>query len=152
MNVVPILRSGLSMVDAVTSLLPFPVPVNHLGMYREKSTLQPVEYYNNLQDHRPAFGAPEGEGPVELAIVVDPIIATGATATAAVETLREWGVKKVLVLSILSTVSGLKNVVAECGDIVEIWSGGCDEDTDGKGMIKPGVGDIGDRLYLTMGK
>jgi uracil phosphoribosyltransferase len=140
------------MVDAVTSLLPFPVPVNHLGLFREKYTLQPVEYYNNLPDHTPAPGAAEGEGPVDLAIVVDPIIATGATASAAVETLREWGVKKILVLCILCSESGVRKVAEECGPDVEIWAGGCDEDVDGKGMIKPGVGDIGDRLFMTVGK
>jgi uracil phosphoribosyltransferase len=159
-SLVPILRSGLGMVDALESLLPYPVPVHHLGMYREKSTLQPVEYYNNLPYHKPSpqptSTTPAGTvadtaGPADLAIVVDPIIATGATAMAAVDTLREYGVKKVVVISILCSADGVKRV-AECWENVEVWAGGCDPETDERGMIKPGLGDVGDRLYLTVGK
>jgi uracil phosphoribosyltransferase len=160
-SLVPILRSGLGMVDALESLLPYPVPVHHLGMYREKSTLQPVEYYNNLPYHKPSAQQPasttpagtpaDTAGPADLAIVVDPIIATGATAMAAVDTLREYGVKKVVVISILCSVDGVRRV-ADCWDGVEVWAGGCDAETDERGMIKPGLGDIGDRLFLTMGK
>lgn len=148
------------MVDALESLLPSPVPVHHLGLYREKSTLQPVEYYNNLPYHKPSAAPPattpagtpaETSGPADLAIIVDPIIATGATAMAAVETLRDYGVKKVVVISILCSADGVKRV-AESWENVEVWAGGCDAETDAKGMIKPGVGDIGDRLFLTIGK
>ena len=78
------------MVEAVQALLPRPVSVNHLGMYREKSTLQPVEYYNNLPYHK----AGSEESVADLAIIVDPIIATGSTVCAAIETLRDWGVKR----------------------------------------------------------
>jgi uracil phosphoribosyltransferase len=70
---------------------------------------------------------------------------------AAVDTLREYGVKKVVVISILCSVDGVRRV-AECWDGVEVWAGGCDAETDERGMIKPGLGDIGDRLFLTMGK
>lgn len=158
-SLVPILRSGLAMVDALESLLPHPVPVHHLGLYREKSTLQPVEYYNNLPYHKPseqAASTPAGTagdtaGPADLAIVVDPIIATGATAIAAVDTLRDYGVKRVVVISILGSVEGLKRV-ASCWNGVEVFVGGCDAETDAKGMIKPGLGDVGDRLFLTLGK
>lgn len=160
-SLVPILRSGLAMVDALEALLPHPVPVHHLGLYREKSTLQPVEYYNNLPYHKPstqqpAAATPAGTavdtaGPADLAIVVDPIIATGATAVAAVETLREYGVKKVVIISILSSIGGVKRV-AGSWEGVEVFVGGCDAETDAKGMIKPGLGDVGDRLFLTLGK
>lgn len=140
------------MVDAVTTLLPHPVPVHHLGMYREKSTLQPVEYYNNLPYHK-ARGDPGSEtGPCELAIIVDPVIATGATACAAIDTLKEWGVPRILLLSILGSEPGLIRAAEEWGDGVEVWVGGCDSEIDNKGMIKPGLGDIGDRLFLTLGK
>lgn len=142
MNLVPILRSGLSMVDAVSSLLPAPVPVNHLGMYRD-SALNPVEYYNNLHNH--------GGPPVDLAIVLDPIIATGVTCLGAVESLRDFGAKRILILGILASESGLRKV-ASSGDNVEIWVGGADADTDEKGMIRPGMGDVGDRLFSTLGK
>ncbi|KAL6702856.1 hypothetical protein ACN47E_000883 [Coniothyrium glycines] len=149
-SLVPILRSGLSMVPALSSLLPSPVPVHHLGLYREKSTLQPVEYYNNLPYHTPSASA--GKPQPELAIIVDPVIATGATACAAIDTLKDWGVKRIIVCAILATEDGLRKASEEWEEGVEIWVGGCDEAVDEKGMIKPGLGDIGDRLFLTLGK
>ncbi|KAF2838048.1 uracil phosphoribosyltransferas-like protein [Patellaria atrata CBS 101060] len=151
-SIVPILRSGLGMVDAVCSLLPSPVPIHHLGLYREKTTLDPVEYYNNLPYHRPTEANPTASGPCDLAIIVDPVIATGATACAAIDTLKDWGVHKIIMLSVLSSEHGLKRAAEEWSEGVEIWTGGCDKETDSKGMIKPGLGDVGDRLFLTLGK
>jgi len=149
---VPILRSGLSMVDALQSLLPSPVPVHHLGMYREKTTLDPVEYYNNLPYHKASTGA-AGEAKVpDLAIVVDPIIATGSTVCAAIETLRDWGVPRIIAVSVLSSQAGLVKASQAWSEGVEVWVGGVDAETDERGMIKPGLGDIGDRLFLTVGK
>ena len=150
-SLVPILRSGLSMIPALSSLLPTPVPVHHLGLYREKSTLQPVEYYNNLPYHT-ASSASAAKPQPELAIIVDPVIATGATACAAIDTLKDWGVKKIIVCAILATEAGLQKACSEWEEGVEVWVGGCDKDVDEKGMIKPGLGDIGDRLFLTLGK
>ncbi|KAF2011421.1 uracil phosphoribosyltransferas-like protein [Aaosphaeria arxii CBS 175.79] len=150
-SLVPILRSGLSMIPAVSSLLPVPVPIHHLGLYREKSTLQPVEYYNNLPYHSSSAGSSSG-GPADLAIVVDPVIATGATACAAIDTLKDWGVKRIVVLAVLATREGLEKACGEWAEGVEVWVGGCDEAVDERGMIKPGLGDIGDRLFLTIGK
>ncbi|RYO36349.1 hypothetical protein AA0111_g2742 [Alternaria arborescens] len=152
-SLVPILRSGLSMVPALSSLLPTPVPIHHLGLYREKSTLQPVEYYNNLPYHTPHNTAAGSTSPQpELAIIVDPIIATGATAQAAIDTLKDWGVKRIIVVSILATEEGLQKACGEWEEGVEVWVGGCDKEVDDKGMIKPGLGDIGDRLFMTLGK
>ncbi|RYN29214.1 hypothetical protein AA0112_g7352 [Alternaria arborescens] len=152
-SLVPILRSGLSMVPALSSLLPTPVPIHHLGLYREKSTLQPVEYYNNLPYHTPHNTAAGSTSPQpELAIIVDPIIATGATAQAAIDTLKDWGVKRIIVVSILATEEGLQKACGEWEEGVEVWVGGCDKGVDDKGMIKPGLGDIGDRLFMTLGK
>ncbi|CAI9633054.1 hypothetical protein GT037_010908 [Alternaria burnsii] len=152
-SLVPILRSGLSMVPALSSLLPTPVPIHHLGLYREKSTLQPVEYYNNLPYHTPHNTAAGSTSPQpELAIIVDPIIATGATAQAAIDTLKDWGVKRIIVVSILATEEGLQKACGEWEEGVEVWVGGCDKGVDEKGMIKPGLGDIGDRLFMTLGK
>ncbi|KAF2706032.1 uracil phosphoribosyltransferas-like protein [Pleomassaria siparia CBS 279.74] len=150
--IVPILRSGLSMVSALSSLLPTPVSIHHLGMYREKSTLQPVEYYNNLPYHKSTATNPNASSPSELAIIVDPIIATGATACAAIDSLKDWGVKKIIVCAVLATEEGLAAACGEWAEGVEVWVGGCDKDVDERGMIKPGLGDIGDRLYLTIGK
>ncbi|RYO64382.1 hypothetical protein AA0116_g4023 [Alternaria tenuissima] len=152
-SLVPILRSGLSMVPALSSLLPTPVPIHHLGLYREKSTLQPVEYYNNLPYHTPHNTTAGSTSPQpELAIIVDPIIATGATAQAAIDTLKDWGVKRIIVVSILATEEGLQKACGEWEEGVEVWVGGCDKGVDEKGMIKPGLGDIGDRLFMTLGK
>jgi uracil phosphoribosyltransferase len=145
---VPILRSGLSMVDALQSLLPEPVPIHHLGMYREKTTLDPVEYYNNLPYHKVG-----GESKVpDLAIVIDPIIATGSTVCAAIETLKDWGVPRIIAISVLSSETGLAKAAQSWPEGVELWVGGVDAETDERGMIKPGLGDVGDRLFLTVGK
>ena len=137
------------MVSALQSLLPAPVPVHHLGMYREKSTLQPVEYYNNLPYHSTSSQNPDLP---DLAIVVDPVIATGATACAAIDSLKDWGVKRIIVVSVLATEDGLRRACEEWEEGVQVWVGGCDKDVDERGMIKPGLGDIGDRLFLTVGK
>jgi len=154
-NIVPILRSGLSMVDPVAALLPFPVPVNHLGMFRRagpSSKLEAVEYYNNLSDHKNSASSAADEGyPADLAIIVDPIIATGVTCLGAIESLRDYGAKRIVVLSVLCAAPGI-TAVAESADNVEIWVGHCDPGTDEKGMIRPGIGDVGDRLFLTVGK
>jgi uracil phosphoribosyltransferase len=137
------------MTTALSSLLPMPVPIHHLGLYREKSTLQPVEYYNNLPYHTST--AANNDLP-ELAIICDPVIATGATACAAIDSLRDWGVKRIIVVSVLATREGLRKACEEWEEGVQVWVGGCDEDVDDKGMIKPGLGDIGDRLFMTLGK
>ena len=148
---VPILRSGLGMLDALQLLLPDPVPVHHLGLFREITTLSPVEYYNNLPYHRPAEST-EISVP-QIAILLDPVIATGGTSTAAIQTLLEWGVRKVVLISILGNADGVKLAATENGtEAVEVWVAGIDEELDRRGMIKPGLGDVGDRLFLTKGK
>ncbi|KAK3069419.1 hypothetical protein LTR53_012246 [Teratosphaeriaceae sp. CCFEE 6253] len=147
-SLIPILRSGLSMLDAVQALLPNPVSVHHLGMYRDKSTLSAVEYYNNLPQHKTEDGA----GRMDLAIIVDPIIATGSTICAAIETLRDWGAPRIICLSVLATEGGLSRAAEVWPQGVDLYVGGVDPETDEHGMIKPGLGDIGDRLFLTVGK
>ena len=136
------------MLEAVQSLLPSSVSVHHLGMYREKSTLQPVEYYNNLPYHKESSGSDIAE----LAIIVDPIIATGSTVCAAIDTLRDWGVPRIISVSVLASEGGLRRAAEAWPEGVELWVGGVDAETDERGMIKPGLGDIGDRLFLTLGK
>ncbi|QPG95537.1 hypothetical protein C2857_001089 [Epichloe festucae Fl1] len=150
MCIVPILRSGLGMVQGVQTILPVPVPVHHLGMYREPSTLDPVEYYNNLPHHAP--GSASDTNASSLAILVDPVIATGGTCAAAVQTLREWGARKVLVLSILGAEEGVRRAAGEWPEGTELWIAGIDTRLTGEGMLQPGMGDVGDRLFLTMGK
>ncbi|CAG8903641.1 unnamed protein product [Penicillium egyptiacum] len=156
---VPILRSGLGMVDALNDLLPTPVPVYHLGLFREKVSLQPVEYYNNLPFHRSELSpaSPASLNPTtntaaaSLAVLLDPVIATGATAEAAIQLLRDWGVKKVIMLSLLASEEGVKRAAGTWGD-VEVWVGAIDKGVNEKGMIVPGIGDIGDRLFVAVGK
>lgn len=130
--------------SAVQTILPQPASVHHLGLFREKMTLQPVEYYNNL---------PQSQSSVaKLAIITDPVIATGGTAVAAIQTLREWGVEKIIVLSVLGAHPGVIKAAEEWPEGTQIWVGGLDEKLTDKGMIQPGLGDIGDRLFLTLGK
>ncbi|CAG8054814.1 unnamed protein product [Penicillium olsonii] len=156
---VPILRSGLGMVDALNDLLPTPVPVYHLGLFREKVSLQPVEYYNNLPFHRSelSLASPASLNPTTntaaatLAVLLDPVIATGATAEAAIQLLRDWGVKKVIMLSVLASEEGIQRA-AGTWDQVEVYVGGIDKGVNEKGMIVPGLGDIGDRLFVAVGK
>ncbi|KAI1843534.1 hypothetical protein JX265_001883 [Neoarthrinium moseri] len=143
LSLVPILRSGLGMVESIQTLLPTPVPVHHLGLYREPSTLEPVEYYNNLPQH---------QGVASVAIVLDPVIATGGTCAAAIQTLREWGVRRILVLSVIGAADGVRRAAAEWPEGVDIWTAGVDDELTPDGMLKPGVGDVGDRLFLTIGK
>ncbi|KAI5457759.1 uracil phosphoribosyltransferase-domain-containing protein [Mariannaea sp. PMI_226] len=149
--IVPILRSGLGMVEAVQTILPNPVPVHHLGMYREPSTLDPVEYYNNLPQHIPEDPS-SGTNASSIAILVDPVIATGGTCAAAIQTLREWGAQRIIVLGVIAAEDGLKRVAAEWPEGAEIWVAGVDKELTQTGMLKPGLGDVGDRLFLTIGK
>lgn len=137
------------MVDAVQTLLPGPVAVHHLGLYREPSTLEPVEYYNNLPEH---ITGGSGDSPSSFAIIVDPVIATGGTCAAAIQTLREWGAQRILVLSVLGAQPGLTRAAGEWPEGVEIYVAGLDEELTSGGMLKPGLGDVGDRLFLTIGK
>ncbi|KAJ8604552.1 hypothetical protein MRB53_041775 [Persea americana] len=135
---------------ALQTLLPSPVPVHHLGLFRQKGMdgLVAVEYYNNLPYHRPSAGAP---GPSQLTILTDPVIATGATACAAIDTLRDWGVQRVIMIAVIASEPGLRRAAAQWAEGTEIWVAGLDAECDEDGMIKPGLGDVGDRLFLTIG-
>lgn len=106
--------------------------------------MQPVEYYNNLPQSQSAVA--------KLAIIVDPVIATGGTAVAAIQTLKEWGVERIIVISILGATDGVSKVAEEWPEGASVWMGGVDQSLTDTGMIKPGLGDIGDRLFLTLGK
>ena len=94
------------MVNAFLSILPSDTAVHHLGLFRDKQTLSPVEYYNKLP-------APGTNGPVDIAFVVDPIIATGGTASTVVAILKEWGVRKIIFTSILSSSEGVVRAASE---------------------------------------
>ncbi|KAE9410326.1 armadillo/beta-catenin/plakoglobin [Gymnopus androsaceus JB14] len=136
----PILRAGLGMTDALVTLFPS-APVYHLGLFREKVTLQPVEYYSKL----PA------SPPVDMVYLLDPLIATGGTALAALTMIIDWGipVQKIRLLCVLASKDGLKNVQDEHPGL-EIWVAGIDETLTQEGLISPGLGDTGDRLFNTL--
>ena len=80
------------------------------------------------------------------------MIATGGTSSAAIQTLREWGAKRVILICVLGSEGGVRRASEEWAEGVELWVGGMDKECDDRGMIKPGLGDVGDRLFLTLGK
>jgi len=155
-TLVPIMRSGLGMLDALQSILPDAVSVHHLGLFRDPLSLQPVEYYNNLPFARPVSSTTPGQktntAAASLAILIDPVIATGGTAAAAIQTLKEWGVERVILISILGAHIGVTRAAEEWPEGTEVWVGAIDGELNDRGMIKPGLGDIGDRLFLTLGR
>lgn len=125
------------------------MPVHHLGLFREPTTLQPVEYYNNLPNH---IAAGSDSAASSLAIILDPVIATGGTCAAAIQTLREWGCQRIIVLGVLGAAPGVIRAAEEWKEGTEIWLAGVDDELTERGMLKPGLGDVGDRLFLTIGK
>jgi len=136
----PILRAGLAMSDALLSLFP-DAPVYHLGLFREKVTLQPVEYYSKLPPS-PA---------VDQVFLLDPLIATGGTALAALAMIVDWGIpaNKIKLLSVLASEEGLQQIQKEYPQL-EIWVAGVDPVLTPNGIISPGLGDAGDRLFKTI--
>ncbi|CAE6416670.1 unnamed protein product [Rhizoctonia solani] len=139
LGVVPILRAGLGMTDAMLSLFPA-ARVYHIGLFREKVSLQPVEYYSKLPT----------QPTVDQVFIVDPLIATGGTAIAAVHMILDWGIplNKIKFLGILASQAGLDHVKSEFPEL-EIWFAAVDPELTESGLIKPGLGDTGDRLYST---
>lgn len=137
-GLVPILRAGLGMVDPVLELIPT-AEVWHLGLYRDEETATPVKYYIKLPPERP----------VDVALVVDPMLATGGSATAVIATLNDWGVRQVKLLSILAAEEGIKRVELEFPDS-QIYVCQIDPDLNDKKYIVPGLGDAGDRIFNTV--
>lgn len=135
--IVPILRAGLGMVDGMLSLIPT-AKVGHIGLYRDPETLEPVEYYCKL---------PADCGEREV-FVVDPMLATGGSSTAAIRMLKNKGVKHIRFLCILAAPEGLKRMQKEHPD-VDIYIGALDEKLNEHGYIVPGLGDAGDRIFGT---
>jgi len=139
-GLLPILRAGLQMSDALLSLFPN-AKVYHLGLFREKVSLQPVEYYSKLPS------SPN----VDQVFLLDPLIATGGTACAALNMIIDWGlpISKVKLLVVLASQEGLDNVRNEFPEL-EIWVSAVDPVLTPEGLISPGLGDAGDRLYNTL--
>lgn len=135
--VVPILRAGLGMVNGVHSLFPT-ARVGHIGLYRDEETLEPHEYYCKL---------PEG---IEnsVAILLDPMLATGGSASAAIGFLKARGCKRIMLMSIIAAPVGVETVAKAHPD-VEVFVSTLDRQLNEHGYILPGLGDAGDRLFGT---
>ena len=134
--VVPILRAGLGMVDGMAKLLPG-ARVGHVGLYRDERTLRPVEYYAKLPD-------PKGR----TFIVVDPMLATGGSAVAAVRLLRDRGVDDVRFMCLVAAPEGVRAMLA-AHPAVPVYAAALDRQLNERGYILPGLGDAGDRLFGT---
>ncbi len=135
--VIPILRAGLGMVDGVLTMIPA-AKVGHIGLYRDPETLKPVEYYCKL---------PEDCGEREV-FVVDPMLATGGSASAAITMLKEHGCRHIRVMNILAAPEGVKRLQEDHPD-VDIYIAGLDDHLNDHGYIVPGLGDAGDRIFGT---
>lgn len=137
LGIVPILRAGLGMVDGLIRLLPM-AKVGHIGLYRDPNTLKPVQYYCKL---------PEDVEEREI-VVVDPMLATGGSASLTIQYLKEKGVKSIKLMCIIASVYGINTIKKEHPDVT-IFAAAVDKTLDEKGYILPGLGDAGDRLFGT---
>lgn len=137
LGIVPILRAGLGMVDGVTTLIPA-ARIGHIGLYRDPTTLEPVEYYCKL---------PDDSENREL-IVVDPMLATGGSASAAINFIKKRGCNHIRLVNLIAAPEGIARVQADHPD-VDIYVAALDEKLNEHGYIIPGLGDAGDRLFGT---
>ena len=135
--IVPILRAGLGMVDALVDLIPS-AKIGHIGLYRDPETHEPVEYYCKL---------PEDIGN-RVTFVVDPMLATGGSAVAAIDFLKKHGCKNIIMMNIIGCPEGIKRVTEAHPD-VDIYMAACDERLNDHAYIVPGLGDAGDRIFGT---
>lgn len=136
-TVVPILRAGLCMAEGVLEMMP-EARVGHLGMARDEATLKPVVYLRKLPKDLDA-------GPV---ILVDPMLATGGSASAAIKLLREAGAKDLRLICLVAAPEGVRRIRTDHPDVT-IYTAALDRELDGRGYIRPGLGDAGDRMYGT---
>jgi uracil phosphoribosyltransferase len=136
-GLVPILRAGLGMVEGLWNLMPS-AEVWHIGLYRDETTLKPVSYYNKLPV----------EPTVSVCLILDPMLATGGSAVAAVDILKHWGVRKIKFVGILAAPQGIENLQVHHPDI-PIHIAGIDDTLNDRGYILPGLGDAGDRQFGT---
>jgi uracil phosphoribosyltransferase len=136
-GLVPILRAGLGMTEALLDLLPT-AEVWHLGFYRDEETLQPVEYYQKFSSHPP-----------DLVFVLDPMLATGGSAAAGIDMVKKWGAKEVRMLSIIAAPEGIERLQKQHPD-VPVFVCGIDRKLNDAAYILPGLGDAGDRIFNTL--
>ena len=135
--IVPVLRAGLGMVDGILTLIPS-AKVGHIGLYRDPDTLEPVEYYCKM--------------PTDIAerdvIILDPMLATGGSASAAIQFIKNYDVKHIKLMNIIAAPEGVERVHKDHPD-VEIYCAALDEKLNDHGYIVPGLGDAGDRIFGT---
>lgn len=135
--IVPILRAGLGMVDGVLKMIPA-ARVGHIGLFRDPETLEPVKYYCKM--------------PADIAerdvIIVDPMLATGGSASAAIDFMKEYGCKHIKLMSVLTAPEGIARIEKDHPD-VEIYVAAMDDHLNEHGYIIPGLGDAGDRIFGT---
>ncbi len=135
--IVPVLRAGLGMVDGILSLIPS-AKVGHIGLYRDPDTLEPVEYYCKM---------PNDIAEREV-IILDPMLATGGSASAAIQFIKNYEVKHIKLMNIIAAPEGIERVHHDHPD-VDIYCAALDEKLNEHGYIVPGLGDAGDRIFGT---
>jgi uracil phosphoribosyltransferase len=135
--VIAILRAGLGMVDGFLGLIT-EARVGHLGIYRDEEVLEPVGYYEKIPEH----------GPDAEVVLVDPMLATGGSAVHALDRLKERGARHLRFVCLVAAPEGLEGVRTRHPD-VPVFCAAIDRELDGRGYIRPGLGDAGDRLYGT---
>ena len=135
--IVPVLRAGLGMVDSMVDLIPS-AKIGHIGLYRDPETHMPVEYYCKLPE----------DIENRVVFVVDPMLATGGSAVAAIDFLKKHGCKNIIMMNIIGCPEGIKTVTEAHPD-VDLYLAACDEKLNDHAYIVPGLGDAGDRIFGT---
>ena len=136
-GLVPVLRAGLGMVEGFWEMMPS-AEVWHIGLYRDHKTLEPIQYYNRLPV------APT----VDVCLILDPMLATGGSATATAQILKDWGAKRIKYIGIIAAPEGIRRL-QEAHPDVEIYLATIDEHLNENAYIVPGLGDAGDRQFGT---
>ena len=136
-GLVPVLRAGLGMVEAMLELMPM-AEVWHIGLYRDERTLKPVEYYNKLPD----------AATVQVCLILDPMLATGGSSAATVDILKAWGAIRIKQVSLIAAPEGIATLSAAHPDVA-IHVAAVDRQLNERGYIMPGLGDAGDRQFGT---
>ena len=134
---VPVLRAGLGMVDGIFNLIPS-AKVGHIGMYRDHVSLEPTTYYSKLPSNLSEA----------IVMVLDPMLATGGSSTAAIQILKDHGAKSIKLVCIIGAPEGVERISKDHPD-VQIYLAGMDDRLNEHGYIVPGLGDAGDRLFGT---
>ena len=137
-GIVPILRAGLGMVEPILNLIP-DAEVWHLGLYRDEETAEPVEYYSKIPP----------KVPIDVALIVDPMLATGGSASAAIETLKNRGIPKIKLLAAIASQQGIDTIESEFPE-TQIYACAVDPELNASKFILPGLGDAGDRIFNTI--